>query len=88
MKYIFVDTENDCEVISGKIKYFYPQGTIIDLGAVQGCGDASDLDSKLRYRGCVIHGTVTGYDDKNMWVLIGKCINIEKIGDVENGNTI
>jgi len=58
--------------IHGVIKYFYPQGAIVDIGNIQGCGDISDNQS-IRYSGQRISGTICGFDEKNMWVLFEKC---------------
>lgn len=61
------------QVISGTIKYFYPQGAVLDLDSTPGCAEISNCADKQLYPGCGIKGTVFGYDEENMWVLIGKC---------------
>ena len=58
--------------ITGIIKYFYTQGAIIDAGSIQGCGDVSS-DKSIRFFGQEISGTISGFDDKNMWILFDNC---------------
>ena len=62
--------------ITGAIKYFYPQGTIIDIGSIQGCGEIS-MDKSIPQRvGQKISGTVTGFDEQNMWILLDNCKSV------------
>ena len=59
---------------AGTIRYFYPQGIIIDFGEIQGISDYDVCRKNSRpenlYPGHKITGTVTDYDDKNMWIVI------------------
>lgn len=61
------------ENVSGLVKYFYPQGAIIDLGEIQGCANTDSCIAKSLYPNYKISGTVKGYDERNMWVLIDNC---------------
>ena len=58
--------------VTGEIKYFYPQGAIVDIGEIQGCGYVKDNKS-IQFCGKTISGTISGFDDKNMWILFDKC---------------
>ena len=59
--------------VSGLIRYFYPQGAIIDINKIQGCVDIGHLNFGLLYSGKEISGTISGFDDTNMWLLIDCC---------------
>lgn len=56
--------------ISGLIKYFYPQGAIIGLNKILGCASIGKCQLETLYPNDKISGVVTGYDEKNMWILI------------------
>jgi len=61
--------------VEGMVMYFYPQGVIFDLGnKAQGAADyAGCKKNSLKenmYPGHKITGTVIGYDEGNMWVVI------------------
>ncbi len=63
--------------VTGTIKYFYPQGIIVDFGDTQGCADYNSCrensDSSSLYPYHIINGEVYGYDENNMWILINNC---------------
>ena len=59
--------------ISGVIKYFYPQGAVLDLGDVNGCMNIENCGNRPLYPGYKVRGTILGYDEANMWVLMGNC---------------
>jgi hypothetical protein len=60
--------------VEGYIKYFYPQGIIIQLDKVQGITDYNvcrkNSSPENLYPGHKITGTVTGWDNKNMWIIL------------------
>jgi len=52
--------------IIGKVRCFYPQGTIVDIGKIKGlCLHEENFNV-----GQTINGIVHGYDEVNMWVII------------------
>lgn len=64
-------------LVNGTIRYFYPQGIIFDLDRLQGCANF-DYCKKMSapnslYPSHPISGTVCGYDECNMWILLDKC---------------
>lgn len=65
------------ERVFGVVNYLYPQGSIFELGDIQGCADHSDIQT-FRYHRVfpirIIDGIVKGYDEINMWVLIHECM--------------
>lgn len=54
------------EKVECKVKYSYPQGWIVDLGQLLG---VCKYDSKLLPNE-IIQGTIIGYDEVNMWIII------------------
>lgn len=58
--------------VLGAIKYFYPQGAIIDIGSMQGCCDIGS-DKSIQFFGQKISGTIYGFDNQNMWILLNNC---------------
>lgn len=56
------------------IRYFYPQGIIVDLDGQMGCvhyeTDQDKLGNSARYPGQQMYGRVAGYDETNMWILL------------------
>lgn len=65
------------EKVFGVVNYLYPQGSIFDLGNIQGCIAHSDIKTfrdMRRFPIREIHGIVKGYDEVNMWVLLHKGI--------------
>ena len=67
--------------IKGVIKYFYPQGIITEIDKIQGVSayDTCRKNSspKNLYPGHKILGTVSGYDEKNMRLIISDSIAFE-----------
>ena len=59
--------------ISGIIKYFYPQGAVLDLNKGYGGMTIENCREKPLYPGCSVSGTISGYDEENMWILIENC---------------
>lgn len=59
--------------ISGIIKYFYPQGAVLDLNNGYGCMNIENCREKPLYPGYSVSGTISGYDEENMWILIENC---------------
>lgn len=58
-------------IVEGKIKYFYPQGIIMQIGEVKGIYvDNKENNTYRKYPLDTIKGIVKGYDDKNMWIII------------------
>ncbi len=55
--------------VSGIVKYFYPHGAIIELSEAQGCF-IGDKNTNLKRVNVEVSGIVSGYDDKNMWILL------------------
>lgn len=54
------------KVVECKVKYFYPQGCILEIGELRGiCNVKPDV-----YPNDYIKGKVNGYDETNMWLLI------------------
>lgn len=64
--------------VSGTIVCFYPQGVLVRLKNSMGCvmntGCGEKGGQNAMYAGNSIQGTVTGYDEKNMWILLDVCI--------------
>lgn len=62
------------KTITGKIKYFYPQGVILQVGNAQGLCDYNEckqhVGNNLMYPDTIIKGEIIGYDDTNMWFII------------------
>ena len=61
------------KIVEGKIKYFYPQGIVMQIGETKGI--YQDKESKAsnefsKYPLDTIKGKVKGYDEKNMWLII------------------
>ena len=67
--------------IKGFIKYFYPQGIIIEIDKIQGVSDydacRKNSNPKNLYPGHKILGTVSGYDEKNMRLIISDSTALE-----------
>ena len=66
------------ERVLGVVKYLYPQGSVFDLGDIQGCVSHADIETfrdKRIFPMRVISGIVKGYDEINMWVLLHKCVS-------------
>ena len=67
--------------VKGFIKYFYPQGIIIEIDKIQGISDydtcRKNSSPKNLYPGHKILGTVFGYDEKNMRLIISDSIAFE-----------
>lgn len=63
--------------VDGTIRYFYPQGIIFDLDNLQGCANFDYCKEMSQpsslYPSHVISGTVCGYDECNMWILLNNC---------------
>lgn len=59
--------------VIGTIRYFYPQGIIFDLDNLQGCANFDCSKTSSLYPTNLIRGSVCGYDECNMWILIDKC---------------
>ncbi len=58
-------------IVEGKIKYFYPQGIIMQIGEVKGLYvDKKENNAYSKYPLDTIKGIVKGYDEKNMWIII------------------
>ena len=64
--------------VEGIIKYFYPQGIIIQLTDTQGITDyekcRENSISNNFYPNQKIIGTVTGYDETNMWIILSNSV--------------
>lgn len=59
------------DIVQGKIKFFYPQGIILQIGETKGVFvDMRDDNKNSIYPLDTIKGMVKGYDDKNMWIII------------------
>lgn len=59
------------DIVEGKIKYFYPQGIIVQIDEVKGIYiDKKENNEYSEYPLDIIKGIVKGYDDKNMWIVI------------------
>jgi ribosomal protein S1 len=55
-------------VVVCKVKYFYPQGCILEIGDLQGiCTVKSNVSPNDS-----INGKVIGYDETNMWLIISE----------------
>ena len=52
-----------------KVEYFYPQGIIAHSGKTVFCMEDT-ADSRINRINITIKGTVIGYDEQNMWVLL------------------
>ena len=67
--------------VKGFIKYFYPQGIIMEIDKIQGVSDydtcRKNSSPKNLYPGHKILGTVFGYDEKNMRLIISDSIAFE-----------
>lgn len=60
--------------VIGKLKYYYPQGAIIQLNEIQGvCSD--DIPSGLIIS-TELQCTVTGYDEINLWITLSPVDNL------------
>ncbi|BDD32216.1 hypothetical protein [Escherichia coli] len=59
------------------IQYFYPQGTICRMGDRLFCANIKTtyLHGVSLGTGANILGTITGYDEPNMWILLDNCQN-------------
>lgn len=61
------------KIVECKIKYFYPQGIIMQIGDTKGVYQDRELKASNEYGKYpldTIKGKVKGYDDKNMWLII------------------
>ncbi|MCL1791595.1 MAG: hypothetical protein FWG40_09680 [Peptococcaceae bacterium] len=61
--------------VEGMVMYFYPQGVIFDMeDGAQGVADYAECKKNSlkenMYPGHKITGTVIGYDEGNMWIVI------------------
>lgn len=59
--------------IQGKIKYFYPQGVVLQIENSQGIcyyNKKNRGDNNIGGIGKDINGVVTGYDESNMWLIV------------------
>ena len=67
--------------IKGFIKYFYPQGIIIEIDKIQGVSDydacRKNSNPKNLYPRHKILGIVSGYDEKNMRLIISDSTALE-----------
>ena len=52
------------KAVVASIKYFYPQGAILQVGTAQG---VCSYKSSMRI-GDTVKGKVVSYDDKNLWI--------------------
>jgi ribosomal protein S1 len=58
-------------IVEGEIKYFYPQGVIMQIGEAKGIYvNKKENNANSGYPLDTIKGIVKGYDDKNMWIII------------------
>ncbi len=58
-------------IVEGEIKYFYPQGIIMQIGEGKGFYvDKKKNNAYSKYPLDTIKGIVKGYDEKNMWIII------------------
>lgn len=61
------------KIVEGEIKYFYPQGIIMQIGETKGvyqARESKESDVYRKYPLDKIKGKVKGYDEKNMWLII------------------
>ncbi len=67
--------------VKGFIKYFYPQDIIMEIDKIQGVSDygtcRKNSAPKSLYPGHKILGTVAGYDEKNMRLVISDSVALE-----------
>ena len=60
--------------VEGIVKYFFPQGVIVQIGKSLGVCDLQQLEKVNKgntiSNGMIISGTVEGYNETNMWVKI------------------
>lgn len=63
--------------IQATIQYFYPQGAICRMGDRLFCANIKTpyLHGVSLRPGAHILGTITGYDEPNMWILLDNCQN-------------
>ena len=57
-----------CTKIQGRIKYFYPQGAVVELDNGQGICLAGLPENILI--GTLIEWVIAGYDEENMWFIL------------------
>jgi len=62
------------KVIQGNVKYFYPQGVILQIDDSQAICDYNELkkvagSNNLKV-GQIVNGVVIGYDESNMWIKV------------------
>lgn len=70
------------DLITGSIAMFYPQGVIIRIeNQVYAVTDYQKLSSctrkELMYPGYRIQGTVSSYDESNLWLVLRDCVVLE-----------
>ena len=54
--------------VTGTLKYFYPQGAVIQLEEIQGiCANKLPADSTV---GSQLQCIVSGYDESNFWIIL------------------
>ena len=62
------------QYVRGRIKYFYPQGVILQIDKVQGICDYEELkiwnENTILQPGQIVKGIVSGYDETNMWIKV------------------
>lgn len=61
------------KIVEGEIKYFYPQGIIMQIGETKGIyqdKESKESNEYIKYPLNTIKGKVKGYDEKNMWLII------------------
>lgn len=77
---------NISDTVIGRIEMFYPQGAIIRLGRdAYAITDYSEIkrhtDPAHMYPGYKVEGKITGYDERNYWLILDHCKVIGEIFD-------